>query len=403
MTASVTEAAKANSELDPAAGKITLKATAGKGTMRAGQWDPVRSPYGVEEIDRSHAGPQEQKKVVIREVSIPEAGPGQFLVKIASASLCHSDIISIEANNTATLGHEGAGYIEKMHASVEDKGFNVGDPIGFLYIIGCCFECEGCMIHNLHCVTGKQLLQGFTTDGFFAEYAVVDYQNAMKLPESIDIKTASPIFCAGITAFHAVDNAELKEGDWMAVVGAGGLGQQATQIAKAMGFKVVALDVNDATLEVCKKQGADAVFNSMSNKDYVEELKKLTSGGVKAACVFSNADAVSLRNSAHTVRQLLIKNQAYAGVPSILRLGGVMMVIGLPHNPLKISSMDLALGKYKVKSESTSIPQRMKKAVEFLAKHNIKPEVQQRKLDDLNDMVTEMREGKATKRMLVNF
>ncbi|KAK0812843.1 hypothetical protein LTR02_003120 [Friedmanniomyces endolithicus] len=385
MTASVTEAAKANSELDPAAGKITLKATAGKGTMRAGQWDPVRSPYGVAKIDRSHTAPQEQKKVVIREVSVPEAGPGQFLVKIASASLCHSDILSIEANNTATLGHEGAGYIEKMHSSVEDKGFKVGDPIGFLYIIGCCFECEGCMIHNIHCVTGKQLLQGFTTDGFFAEYAVVDYQNAMKLPESIDIKTASPIFCAGITAFHAVDNAELEEGDWMAVVGAGGLGQQATQIAKAMSFKVVALDVNDATLEVCKKQGADAAFNSRSNKDYVEELKKLTNGGVKAACVFSNADA------------------AYAGVPSILRLGGVMMVIGLPHNPLKISSMDLALGKYKVKSESTGIPQRMKKAVDFLAKHNIKPEVQQRKLDDLNDMVTEMREGRATKRMLVNF
>ncbi|KAK0262609.1 hypothetical protein LTR01_007144 [Friedmanniomyces endolithicus] len=390
MTASVTEAAKANSELDPAAGKITLKAAAGEGTMRAGQWDP------------------EQKKVVIREVSIPEAGPGeasstvrgwaacsqfpgQFLVKIASASLCHSDILSIEANNTATLGHEGAGYIEKMHSSVEDKGFKVGDPIGFLYIIGCCFECEGCMIHNIHCVTGKQLLQGFTTDGFFAEYAVVDYQNAMKLPESIDIKTASPIFCAGITAFHAVDNAELKEGDWMAVVGAGGLGQQATQIAKAMGFKVVALDVNDATLEVCKKQGADAVFNSRTNKGYVEELKKLTSGGVRAACVFSNADAE------------LTKRKAYAGVPAILRLGGVMMVIGLPHNPLNISSMDLALGKYKVKSESTGIPQRMKKAVEFLAKHNIKPEVQQRKLDDLNDMVTEMKEGKATKRMLVNF
>lgn len=80
-----------------------------------------------------------------------------------------------------------------------------------------------------------------------------------------------------------------------------------------------------------------------------------------------------------------------------------MMVIGLPSNPLKISSMDLALGRYKVKSESTSIPQRMKKAVEFLAKHNIKPEVQLRKLDELNDMVNEMKAGTATKRMLVTF
>ncbi|KAK3066624.1 hypothetical protein LTR53_016956 [Teratosphaeriaceae sp. CCFEE 6253] len=152
-----------------------------------------------------------------------------------------------------------------------------------------------------------------------------------------------------------------------------------------MGFRVVTLDVNDATLEVCRKQSADAVFNSRSNQTYVEELKELTGGGVRAACVFSNAD------------------QAYAGVPSILRIGGVMMVVGIAHHPLQISSMDLALQKYKVKSESTSIPQRMGKAIEFLAKHNIRPEVQLRKLEDLNDMVTEMKEGRATKRMLVAF
>lgn len=95
------------------------------------------------------------------------------------------------------------------------------------------------------------------------------------------------------TAFHAVDSSELTEGDWLAIVGAGGLGQIATQIAKARGVKVIAIDINDATLEVCKQQGADAVFNSKTNKNYAEELKQLTNGGCKAACVFSNAQAVS--------------------------------------------------------------------------------------------------------------
>ena len=161
---------------------------------------------------------------MIKEVPIPEPGPSQFLVKMACASLCHSDMMAVEGGQTATLGHEGAGYIEKMHPSVADKGYKKGDKIGFLYIIGCCFECEGCMIHNLHCKTGKQLLQGFTTDGFFAEYAVVDQPNCVHLPESIDINTAAPMFCAGITAFHAVDSAEVDKGDWLAVIGAGGLG-----------------------------------------------------------------------------------------------------------------------------------------------------------------------------------
>jgi propanol-preferring alcohol dehydrogenase len=87
-----------------------------------------------------------------------------------------------------------------------------------------CADGRSCQHHNLHCETGKQLLQGFTTDGFFAEYAVVDYPNCIHLPDSIDVTTAAPIFCAGVTAFHAVDSSELKEGDWLAVVGAGGLG-----------------------------------------------------------------------------------------------------------------------------------------------------------------------------------
>ena len=98
-----------------------------------------------------------------------------------------------------TLGHEGVGYIESIHPSAEGKGFKVGDAIGFLYIVGCCYECEGCMIHNLHCTSGKQLLQGFMTDGFFAEYAVVDWQNAIVLPKNLAVERCAPLFCAGIT------------------------------------------------------------------------------------------------------------------------------------------------------------------------------------------------------------
>ena len=79
------------------------------------------------------------------------------------------------------------------------------------------------------------------------------------------------------------------------------------------------------------------------------------------------------------------------------------MVIGLPHDPIPVSTMDLALGRYKIKSESTSIPQRMKKAVDFLAKHKIVPEVEFRKLDELDEMVNAMKAGTATKRMLVTF
>jgi propanol-preferring alcohol dehydrogenase len=157
-------------------------------TMQAAQWDP------------------KQQKIVVNDLPIPEAGPGQFLVKITAASLCHSDIMAIEApdrEEPITLGHEGVGVIEKIDAAAENRGFKVGDTIGFLYIIGACFDCEACQHHNLLCKSGKQLLQGFTTAGFFAEYAVVDWQNAIILPKNLDVKTSSPIFCAGITCGYS--------------------------------------------------------------------------------------------------------------------------------------------------------------------------------------------------------
>jgi D-arabinose 1-dehydrogenase-like Zn-dependent alcohol dehydrogenase len=156
--------------------------------------------------NRANPPAQKQKKVLINEIPIPEAGEGQFLVKIKSASLCHSDLmmdLRPDKDEPVTLGHEGVGYIESIHPSAEGKGFKVGDGIGFLYIVGCCYECEGCMIHNLHCTSGKQLLQGFMTDGFFAEYAVVDWQNAIILPENLAIERCAPLFCAGITGNDA--------------------------------------------------------------------------------------------------------------------------------------------------------------------------------------------------------
>ncbi|RDW77737.1 hypothetical protein BP6252_05790 [Coleophoma cylindrospora] len=339
--------------------------------MKAAQWDPA------------------VKKMVVNDLPIPEPAENQFLVKMLSASLCHSDMMAIaspDRTEPVTIGHEGVGTITKLHPSAEGKGFKEGDVVGFLYIVGCCFECTGCLVHNLHCETGKQLLQGFSTDGFFAEYAVVDYHNAIILPENFDVKTAAVVFCAGITVFHSLDSSELKPGDWVGVVGCGGLGQMATQYAKAMGCKVVGIDINDAILAEAKAQGADYVFNSMTNKNYVEELLEVTGGGVQSAAVYSNADA------------------AYAGATKIIKLGGVLMVIGLPANPLQISSMDLALGKYKVKSESTSIPQRMQKAVEFTSKHNIFPIVDTRSsLEDVQDMVDLMHAGKSTRRMAVVF
>lgn len=118
-----------------------------------------------------------------------------------------------------TIGHENTGVVVGMGAKVE--GFKIGDHVGCL---GCSYacckfqwlfkqhprnmtvsytrfkdECEGCQIHNLFCQTGRQRLHGFTTHGHFAEYSLVDYRNSMVLPTGMDLVSAAPLFCAGVT------------------------------------------------------------------------------------------------------------------------------------------------------------------------------------------------------------
>jgi D-arabinose 1-dehydrogenase-like Zn-dependent alcohol dehydrogenase len=110
---------------------------------------------------------------------------------------------ALRPETSVTLGHEGVGYIEKIHPSAEGKGFKIGDAVGFNYFIGCCFECDGCMVHNLRCEKGTSQLQGFVVDGFFQEYAIADYHNCVILPPYLDMKRSAPLFCAGITGKYA--------------------------------------------------------------------------------------------------------------------------------------------------------------------------------------------------------
>ena len=152
--------------------------------MKAAQWDPA------------------QGKVVVNSVVKPDPDEGQILIKLASASLCHSDLMSIRLGGRKepiTLGHEGAGYVEKLHPSTEGKGFKTGDAVGFLYVQNACFECRGCLVHNNHCLKKQSHVNGFTIPGFFSEYAVVDWQNCIKLPDALPVTSASVIFCAGVT------------------------------------------------------------------------------------------------------------------------------------------------------------------------------------------------------------
>jgi propanol-preferring alcohol dehydrogenase len=229
-------------------------------------------------------------------------------------------------------------------------------------------------------------MQGFQADGFFQEYAVVDYRNAIILPDSLDTAAAAPLFCAGVTAFHGVEECGLKPGQWMAIIGAGGLGQLGVQYAKAMGYKVIAIDIHDAQLEEAKGLGADHTFNSITDKSYVDKIVEITNGGVDAAVNFTAS------------------KKAYDSMPPLIRhVTGVLMVVGVTKEPLEFSSLDIAMGRYILKGACNGTCYNMAPCIEFSAKNNIKPYVEYYSIEDLPLMVEKMQSGKARGRMAVKF
>lgn len=171
------------------------------------------------------------------------------------------------------------------------------------------------------------------------------------------------------------------------MIGCGGLGLFAIQYAKAMGIKTIGIDVNDATLSLARDAGADLVFNSMSARaTYVEDLKKATGGGgAHAAAVFSAA------------------KPAYDGAPAVLRMGGLIMAIGLMARPIEIDSIAFMRGLFRIKSTSTGPPHKMPAAIAFSATHGIKANVSHWRLEDVPKMIDAMRGGTSTGRMAVVF
>ncbi|KAH8782713.1 hypothetical protein F5883DRAFT_599164 [Diaporthe sp. PMI_573] len=322
---------------------------------------------------------------------VPTCGDDEILIQTKCATLCHSDLMLFWGHtreepptDLMTIGHENTGHVVAMGKNV--TGFKIGDPVGCLGCSYACYDCEGCQIHNLFCEKGTGRMHGFTCPGHFAEYSLSHYCNAMVLPEGMDMITAGPLFCAGVTAYHSVKGCGIKEGDWIAIIGCGGLGHLAVQYAKAMGLKVVGIDISNNQLEAVKSLGADITCNSLQEKDYAQRIKKLTNGGCHAAAVFSASIA------------------AYESAPNILRINGLLMFAGIPKKVVPVNALDILLGKYRIAGRSSGIPKNLPEAIWFSHDHNIRPHVTLfNSIDDIHKVIDLMEEGVSAGRFGIVF
>jgi propanol-preferring alcohol dehydrogenase len=220
----------------------------------------------------------------MRDIPIPTIGPREVLVKVKAAGICRSDMhyragVSLVSSLPMTLGHEVAGVVEQVGAEV--KTLAAGDRVSLHYQLSC-GDCQYCVSGNEQFCRNGQMI-GKHRPGGYAEYIAIPARNAFRLPAEIPFVQGAIMMCSSATALHALKKAELQPGDAVAIIGAGGLGMSAVQIARAFGaLDIFAVDIDDVKLSMAAGFGAIPINNRKT--DAVAEVRRLTGGrGVNAA------------------------------------------------------------------------------------------------------------------------
>ncbi len=308
----------------------------------------------------------ESMPVVIEEVELDPPGPGEALVRVAAAGLCHSDLSVINGARPRAmpmvLGHEAAGVVEETGEGVDDLAR--GDHVVMVFVPSCgqCHPCtegrpalcepgakanaEGTLLsgaRRLH--KNGTALNHQVGVSCFAEYAVLSRHSLVKIDKELPLEEAALFGCAVLTGAGAVFNtAGVPAGASVAIVGLGGVGLSALLAAVAVGaHQIVAVDVLDDKLALARKLGATHTANA-GDADCVEQVREATGGGVDFA--FEVAGSVQAMDVAYR----------------ITKRGGVTVTAGLSHpdHKFEVQHVNIVAEERTIKGSyiGSSVPQR---------------------------------------------
>ncbi len=200
---------------------------------------------------------QPAQPLALRDLADPVAGPGEIVVDVHRAGICHTDVhYRRESGRTklpVTLGHEIAGSVSEVGSGV--TWLKKGDRVAMHYLLSC-GDCERCRQYGEQfCPTGAMI--GKEHDGGYAQRIVVPAVNAIPIPDEVSSDTAAIMMCSTATAFHALRLSGIRPGETVAILGFGGLGVSGVQLARALGAAdVLAVDVVPEKLALAESFGA---------------------------------------------------------------------------------------------------------------------------------------------------
>lgn len=329
--------------------------------------------------------PQFKAPLEIRQVDVPAPGAGQVLVRIEASGLCHTDIHAahgdwpVKPKMPLIPGHEGVGIVEALGEGVEHVG--VGDRVALPWLASACGRCR-------YCVAGKETYcqspayMGYTIDGGYAEYALGYASHVVPVPEGVSAFDAAPITCAGVTTYAALKSAHPKPAETVMVVGLGGLGHLGLQYGTVFGCRTIAVDVEDAKLELADELGADVVVDARGD----QAAQVAAAGGADIALV------------------TVPSPQAMAAAHAALNPTGRLVIVGLPaDNTLTLPVYESVLRGITVQGSLVGTRNDLADCFALHAAGRTRVVAEPRALEDVNACFDEVLAGKVPARLVFDF
>jgi propanol-preferring alcohol dehydrogenase len=322
----------------------------------------------------------------IEELPVREPRTHQILVKVIASGVCHTDLHAasgdwpVKPKLPLVPGHEAIGYV----AAVGPEVTNVkeGDVVGVPWLYSACGCCEYCMT-GWETLCEQQQNGGYSVDGGYAEYVIADARYVGRFPFGINFIEMAPIICAGVTVYKGLKETEARPGQWVAISGIGGLGHLAVQYAKAMGFRVAAIDIDDEKLQLASELGASLTVNAMQ-QDPGTYLKKETGG-------------------MHGVLVTAVSPTAFRQGLSALRRKGTLSLNGLPPGSFDLPIFETVLNRWTVRGSIVGTRQDLQEAIDFAVQGKVKATVHVSCLEAINGIFDEMKRGDIQGRMVMKI
>lgn len=301
-----------------------------------------------------------------------ELGAHDVQIDIQYSGICHSDIHTVhgewgEIPYPLVPGHEITGRVTAVGAFV--TRYRIGDRVGVGCIVDSCRKCDPCLKgYEQYCVPGNvQAYAGVHFDGSISQggyctQTIINENYVLSMPDGLDSAAGAPLLCAGITVYSPLKHWGAGPGKRVAIIGMGGLGHLAVQIAHALGAEVTVLSQTLSKREDGLRLGADRYFATDDPQTFID-LQRSFDLVISTVSAELNLD-----------RYL-----------ALLDVNGTLVNVGVPAEPLGVKAMSLVTGRRSLAGSSIGGIRETQEMLDFCSDHQILPEIELISAQQINE------------------